>query len=272
MKQFLSLIILLSIFQRSYATSIGVGYNSKDVIVWRFWAINKHGIPEAKILVCNTSNAPVSFCLTKTNIRGKLDSFSKMQLQRISNLANDTIVMPSIIKPHKHAIFDIVSLTNSGFYDAIFVNGECCGIEDDLRWLPRQKFVHKYYSYDGIAGSQSWLTGKDRLFSRRGRNDKMTLYFDYSTIKNDSYLKYMKVQIEHVSGINKGFAQTEQWGRYTFDASSKDVDLHVNVEQRQVFEVTLNFTVTKKGEMPVLDMREVFAGGCSGVRLPVFAQ
>ena len=272
MKRFLSLIFLLCLLQHSYATLIAVGYGSKNILIWRFWEIGKDGQPKPKMLVYNVSNHAATFFLCAAGINNKMDSLRRAYFYKAAHVNNDTVIKPVIIQPHEYIISDIIALKNSSIYYCAFVDDEYYGMDDDMLPIPFTVFKHKYYSREGIGGSQPWITGKDKLFSRRGKKDKMTLYFDYSSIKKDPYLKYRKIQITHVGGICKGFAQTEQGDAYAFDTSCKDMDLHVNVEQKQIFEVTVNFTVTKKDEMPVGEMREVFAGGSAGVLMPVFAQ
>jgi len=268
--KYLFVFLLLTVLPREgQAMSVGIGYSSKKAVIWRYWEIY-HGKPIPKMLVYNTTDTPIKFFLRKTLQDDYPAMYRVKILQQLYGIENDTIVMPVTIQPHEYGIWEEVVNAKSGFYDAANIDGQYCGIMPDMGQLPELKYQYRYYSPECLNGGNVCLVGKDKLFSIRGEEDRMVLYFDCA--HKDSREKERRINAD-IRGINSMTMSLGGGVGHVLSASDPKTDFAVNVAGVTTFTIEVAYTVSNGSEQPCVSMYEALANGSkAGVMLPVLAR
>ncbi len=269
MKYLFVFLLLIVLPREGLAMCVGIGYSSKKAVIWRYWEIY-HGKPMPKILVCNTTDTPIKFFLRKTLQDDYPAMYRVKILQQIYGIENDTIVMPAIIQPHGYGIYDEVVNAKSGFYDAANIDGQYCGIMPDMGQLPELKYKYRYYSPECLNGGNVCLVGKDELFSVRGAEDRMTLYFDCA--HKDPREKERRITAD-IRGINSMSMSVDGGAGHGLSASDPKTEFAVNVAGVTAYTIEVTYTVSNGSEWPYVSMYEALANGSkAGVVLPVLVR
>ncbi len=271
MRKLLFCLFLIVPFFSANAGTISVGYSSTDVLLWRFWEIDSNHVAHPKILVYNITDKPLTFLLKKTNSRGSLDPLERSGLAYRFQVFSDTIVKTITIAPHDHGVYDIVALKSSGLFDAVLINGVYCGIMPELTEVTVEKYVFKYYSHEGVAGSMNCLIGKNNLFTNRGETDSTTLIFDctYKPYKEKSRLIEAQIN-DGVEMVSLFFGNS----RYDLYDANKRTEFTVNIENIQSFTINMEYKIGKNDLVPGINFhnkvpQNAFSMGCW---LPVFVK
>jgi hypothetical protein len=258
------LLLLVLLTHAASATIIPVGFGSKKVNIWRYWEINNEQIPEAKMLVYNKTDSAIRFCMIR---------------QR-----NDTIVKTVTILPHEYGIYAIESVpadSKDGSFDELFINGLRIGMSGVMRELKLTKFEHRYYSKEGAQGTGLCMVGKDELFSKRGRKEKMTLYFDCTPFKHDVN------NMQLVPLINSGFKSMTLFGEdgvayaiapdtskagMRVDKAKTKTGVPVAIRDIDSYQLEVEYTIAKNEVWPDFNIRVLFANNNIGEAIPIIAK
>ena len=247
MKRLLLFFCIIASFFSANAGTISLGYFSQDVLLWRFWEIDSTGTPQPKILVYNISRKPITFIMKKTNSRGSIEPAEKAALASRFHMLTDTIVQEASIEPHSHAVFNIITLKNSGLFDAVLINWVYCGIMPELQEPVLDKYTSRYYSYEGIAGSMNCLISKNNLFTARGGEDSTTLYFDCT------YKPFKEKRRELEARINEGVEMVSLYmgdDRYELSETNKRTEFFVDIDKLKSFTIDVVYKIGSNDKVP----------------------
>lgn len=271
------ILLLLSLPLLGYADLIGVGYYNKYAKIWRFYERNNKGEFEPKVLVYNTTGQPIIFYMKVTLSNRALDSKAMVLLKQFTGLSSDTVVRPVTIPAYGYGIYTTEQeLTNrsTGFFDAVYINGECAGIEF-IRLKPQiTDSKYKYYSYEAL-GSPHCLIGTNDLIAPKGKTCKMTLF--YSNIEKertqlpmkewrfDATLKSGNIHLTiHLSGNKK----------IKIDPAHSKTTFSIDVSQIDIFNIEITYKILNRDSLPAIDLYKYFGsnGSSNGMELPIFLQ
>lgn len=257
---------------------IGVGYNYKDMLFWRFWEI-KEGVLVPEIMVYNNSDSSVAFVIRKVYVEDRfIDSSSRKWFEEQSmRYAQDTIVKTAIIPAHQYGVYVLGHEKIRGGFDGAFINGKNAGIvSHEMRkpeGIPLEHKLYRYYSYEGMYGTPGHaLICKNQLTTRHGDAEKLHLFFDFSEKMRPQFFSGIReLSCDLTSGIA---AATVQFEAQTFvlDQNNKNVKFVANMVNDHAYNMDVSCTLTKDADLPSFDMRAYFSNGSGGVRLPFFAE
>lgn len=264
------------------ANQIPIGYFSDKVTIWRYWEINADNKPEAKILVYNKTDAPITFYMI---IRGSKNTMANAEiklLQKYTNWKCDTVVRPVTIQPHEYGVYErdyATTKSSLGWYDILYVDNTRLGMAEIGKMLLQTTFEHRYYSYEGLQGFGYYLVGKDQLFSERGKKDKMTLYFDVNhntpeihkirliPAKNEG-LKTLTMHAEDGTAYDAETSMPNLQGDYV----DFDKGILLDLQSKDHFKIEVDYRVAQNDKEPEFDLRTYFNYGSSGEVMPILVK
>lgn len=256
----------------SIARTIGVGYRSDKVTLWRFWEIGKRNIAEPKILVYNKTDKPISFFLRKKRLdNDSISASDRKTLLKVYGKDSDTMIRLVTIRPHEYSVYDMAADTsgrNYGFYDAVYIDGKYCGIKEDMGALHVGEFEHRYYSTEGLSGSSECIIGKDELFSKRGKRGRMSLYFDCSRKERAQH------ELRFSAGVKPGIQYlsmcTKNGNCHEINKPDDKILFSVNTDTISSFTIDVSYTLENSDNEPYFEFRTSFNRWSTVILMPVF--
>ncbi len=213
----LLLVTLISVNPTTFVfgTSIGLGFKTDKISVWRYWEKTEHGFKN-KILVFNVSDNTLEFMLQQDVLVG-FDM--KKDTSQTKIIVNNTM-----IESLDYIIFEIDSeltdMNNENNSDKIFIyylNGKSVGAsESEYECPPLQLQSYKYISCSGLNSSTgSFWMAKNNLFSNDNLLDSILLIYRYIgnpfTKQNEQYCLILQPTNNFLTfevltnGIQKGY-------------------------------------------------------------------
>ena len=271
MRYLFTLLLLLFLSPPGQAKSVSIGFSSDKLTVWRYWEINEQGRPVPKMIVYNKTDTPVVLCVKKTEYDSL--SFRGREIMKERYLMdNDTAMAPAQLAPHAYGTYDMRAARDCKLYDELFVDGQSCGILQDMGALQLGKYEHKYYSRESYGNPCPCLFGTNEIFSERNKAIKMTLYVncDYK----DPRETFWQLSAEMNEGVKTMLLEVEgeEGETLSMDATLPKVSFHVPVQYASVFIIEATYKLAKNAIIPSVKMRRSFAYGDSAFELPLFVK
>ncbi len=257
-----------------------MGYASKKAGIWRYWEINAHNVPEPKMLVYNKSDTAIVFFMVLSQPKNGMTAEERSKLHGLLHIDNDTIIKPMTIQPHAYGIFNTEVAPLKGYVpmDILFVNGAIIGQAGIMQPFSMPAYEHRYYSAEGEQGMGLCIIGRDNLFSKRGKKDRMTLYFDRHFLANSIN------EVKLVPMTNCGF---KSMTLYAGDGTECSIDIpegkggipvskaanmkgvKVDLQHIDAYKIDVEYTLAPGDVDPSFNLRMLYAGCNIGEQIPV---
>jgi len=251
MKKILLTFIFISIISIVQASSIGIGFPTKDIATWRYLERTQTGY-EFKILIINISDSIVNVDI---KLKERLYRKSKPDTTLIKTIADNIRIenlKHTIITVDKELYENIENSTDRHL--SYYVNGKSAGVTNIRFQIPPTELdAYKYLSTSGINSSSDhfWIA-RNTLFSLENQADSVLLYLendekpiieDQKEIRISLHPSFNFLEFTIITnGMQKG--EFNNYGKFIIEIPSSS-----EVIPNTTTKILINYTAVKKEKL-----------------------
>lgn len=245
-------LVLLNAMTLAWGSSIGLGFFTNEISVWRYWEKTNNGFNH-KILVLNTSDSTLNIKILQEVFIGYY--FDKDSTQ------TKTIGENTILESLDYIIFDIDSIlvedNRNNEETRLFkyiVNGKNVGATSaEYESPPLELNNFKYISYTGLNGGTGffWIA-KNSLFATENQSDSVTLLYKNIRKPNFKENELYWITIQPTSNFSKFEVSTNgiQKGYYdNFSRYEIKVPYSSELNPATTSQIVINYKAIKKSKI-----------------------